>query len=84
MTRSYERVEPLRITEMAFEDVPRAIKRVGIFTKPELVCEIEFTEWTEDGRLRHPFFQGLREDKPARDVGRDKELHVPSPVRAKP
>jgi bifunctional non-homologous end joining protein LigD len=71
------RLEPLRTDEMPFQTVPRAIERVGIFTRPEVVCEIEFTEWTEDGRLRHPSFQGLREDKPARDVGRDKELHVP-------
>jgi bifunctional non-homologous end joining protein LigD len=35
---------------------------------PELVGEVAFTEWTEDGRLRHPSFQGLREDKEARDV----------------
>ena len=40
--------------------------------KPELVGEVEFTEWTSDGRLRHPSFQGLREDKPAREVIREK------------
>ena len=34
--------------------------------KPELVAEVEFTEWTHDGRLRHPSFKGLREDKAAR------------------
>jgi len=30
---------------------------------PRLVCEVEFTEWTSDGKIRHPSFQGLREDK---------------------
>lgn len=35
---------------------------------PELVAEVEFTEWTDDGRLRHPSFQGLREDKDAKRV----------------
>jgi bifunctional non-homologous end joining protein LigD len=35
---------------------------------PELVGEVAFTEWTEDGRLRHPSFQGLREDKRADQV----------------
>ncbi|MBA3901181.1 MAG: DNA ligase, partial [Bacteroidetes bacterium] len=37
--------------------------------KPQLVCEIQFTEWTKDGQMRHPVFLGLREDKPAKDVG---------------
>ncbi len=35
---------------------------------PKLVCEVSFTQWTDDGRLRHPSFQGLREDKPANAV----------------
>src|SRR5215469_2651121 len=33
------------------------------WTTPELVCEVAFTEWTPEGTLRHPSFQGLREDK---------------------
>ncbi|WP_244140611.1 non-homologous end-joining DNA ligase [Burkholderia sp. BCC1047] len=36
--------------------------------KPELVAEVAFLEWTQGGRLRHPSFQGLRADKPARAV----------------
>jgi bifunctional non-homologous end joining protein LigD len=35
---------------------------------PALVAEVEFTAWSGDGRLRHPVFLGLREDKPATDV----------------
>jgi bifunctional non-homologous end joining protein LigD len=46
-------------------------KRGVNWVEPRLVCEVEFTEWTEDGSLRHPSFQGLREDKPARDIKRD-------------
>jgi bifunctional non-homologous end joining protein LigD len=38
---------------------------------PELVAEVAFAEWTSDGRLRHPSFQGLRDDKSARDVVRE-------------
>jgi bifunctional non-homologous end joining protein LigD len=38
---------------------------------PKIVVEVEFTEWTEDGRLRHPSFVGVREDKPAREVRRE-------------
>jgi len=36
------------------------------WVKPDLVAQIGFTEWTEDGKLRHPTFLGLRHDKPAR------------------
>jgi bifunctional non-homologous end joining protein LigD len=39
--------------------------------KPKLVAQVQFTEWTEDGILRHPSFQGLREDKKAADVVRE-------------
>jgi bifunctional non-homologous end joining protein LigD len=38
---------------------------------PSLVCEVAFGEWTADGRIRHPSFQGLRRDKAAKDVRRD-------------
>jgi bifunctional non-homologous end joining protein LigD len=44
--------------------------------KPELVGEVEFTEWTEDGQLRHPSFQGLREDKVPTAVIREEEVNV--------
>ena len=38
------------------------------WTKPELVAQIRFTEWTDDGKLRHPVYLGLRDDKKAADV----------------
>jgi bifunctional non-homologous end joining protein LigD len=46
------------------------------WVKPQLVGEVSFTEWTRDGTLRHPSFQGLREDKRARDVVREKPAHA--------
>lgn len=45
------------------------------FVKPQLVCEVEFTEWTSQGVLRNPVYKGLRDDKAARDVVRE-----PSPA----
>lgn len=42
------------------------------WVKPELVCEVGFTGWTEEGVMRHPVFLRLREDKDARDVVREK------------
>jgi bifunctional non-homologous end joining protein LigD len=39
--------------------------------KPRLVAQIEFTEWTPDGHLRHSSFAGLRDDKDAREIVRE-------------
>jgi bifunctional non-homologous end joining protein LigD len=50
--------------------VSRGLKGIT-WVEPKLVVEVAFTEWTDDGRLRHPSFIGLREDKPAREVKRE-------------
>jgi bifunctional non-homologous end joining protein LigD len=51
---------------------PGSIKERHVtWVEPKLVAEIGFTEWTRDGRLRHPRFQGLRDDKDAREVVRE-------------
>ena len=42
-----------------------------IWVKPSMVCEVKFTEWTRDDRLRQPVFLGLREDKSASEVARE-------------
>ena len=56
-----------------FKNPPTGSERSGVtWVKPELVGEVEFIEWTTDGRLRHPSFQGLREDKRPEDVMREK------------
>jgi bifunctional non-homologous end joining protein LigD len=47
------------------------LPRRARWAEPELVAEIEFTEWTRDGKLRHPRYLGLRFDKPAREVVRE-------------
>jgi bifunctional non-homologous end joining protein LigD len=62
---------------LPFADVPPGTHWV----RPDLVAEVRFTNWTRDGRLRHPVFLGLREDKPAREVGRDVAVAPPSPRR---
>jgi bifunctional non-homologous end joining protein LigD len=43
-----------------------------IWVKPSMVCEVKFTEWTRDDRLRHPVFLGIREDKQPSEVVREK------------
>ena len=74
----------IAIVECPFVDLPE--KRSGRYgqgvtaaemrrchwLKPILVCQLKYTEWTRDDRLRHPVFLGLREDKSAKDVVREK------------
>ncbi len=62
---------PLKRASSPFEEVPREERKDAVWLEPKLVAQIEFTERTRDGRLRHPSFQGLREDKPAREVHRE-------------
>jgi bifunctional non-homologous end joining protein LigD len=66
-----KRFKAMKRKTSPFADVPKAEARDAQWIEPRLVCEIAFTEWTRDGRLRHPSFQGLREDKIARDVQRE-------------
>ena len=47
-------------------------KNVPVYlVKPELVAEVKFAEWTDEGHLRAPSFLGLREDKAASEVRRE-------------
>jgi bifunctional non-homologous end joining protein LigD len=71
------KLRPLETNEVPFREVPKMpkVKRSDVvWVRPELVAEVEFVEWTHDGRLRAPSFQGLREDKPAREVHREEPL----------
>jgi DNA ligase D-like protein (predicted ligase) len=56
--------------ESPFDETPPARKGVH-WVKPEVVVQIGFSEWTRDGRLRHPRFLGIRDDKSPREVVRE-------------
>jgi bifunctional non-homologous end joining protein LigD len=66
-----KRLRKLERADSPFVDV-HPIPRGTHWVEPELVGQIAFTEWTRDGRLRHPRFLGLRTDKPAGDVVRER------------
>jgi bifunctional non-homologous end joining protein LigD len=76
-----EQFEPLVIKESPFDEIPdvnkpsrfrpNPPKAKATWLKPELVCEVAFTEVTSDGVFRHPSFQGMRIDKKAKEVVRE-------------
>jgi bifunctional non-homologous end joining protein LigD len=71
---------PLERPDAPFEGGPKTPKG-AVFCEPRLVAEIEFTEWTRSGSLRHPSYKGLREDKPAAEVVREDEPAAASEER---
>ena len=74
-----KRLDGIAQAECPFTPCPKGpLGRNAHWVKPTLVAEVTFTEWTSDGKIRHPSFQGLREDKPARDIRREDEDPDPS------
>lgn len=72
--------KPLERAASPFVEVPAAERKDAVWLEPKLVAQIAFTERTRDGRLRHPSFKGLREDKPAREVHREKREDEEAPM----
>jgi bifunctional non-homologous end joining protein LigD len=74
------RLRPLAIREMPLSERPPRNQRFGgplalskvHWVRPQLVAEVTYMTWAEDGLLRHTVFVGLREDKPAREVRRER------------
>ena len=71
LTSLGERLRSLQARSSPFAEASEIRERDARWVEPELVAQVAFTEWTGHGRLRHPSFLGLREDKPAREVVRE-------------
>jgi bifunctional non-homologous end joining protein LigD len=70
-------LRPLRRSTPPFREVPKmpkVRKSDVIWVEPKLVVEVEFAEWTHDGRLRAPSYKGIREDKAAEEVRREEPI----------
>jgi bifunctional non-homologous end joining protein LigD len=77
ITRLLKLLKPLERADLPFAEVPKMPKvRKGdvAWVEPKLVAEVEFVEWTHDGHLRAPSYQGLREDKAPEEVHREEPL----------
>jgi bifunctional non-homologous end joining protein LigD len=74
-----EKLAALHAQKPPFYETPRGVK--GHWVKPRLVCEVAFTEWTSDGRIRHPTFRGLRSDKDPEAIVREEPSHAPAAPR---
>jgi bifunctional non-homologous end joining protein LigD len=76
-----KKLKPLHTSKPPLAKPPRGADARGVhWVKPELVAEIRFTEMTSEGLLRHPTFQGLRDDKPASEV----KLETAAALESKP
>jgi bifunctional non-homologous end joining protein LigD len=67
-------LRPLERKESPFSVVPkmpRVRKGDVVWVEPKLIAEVEFSEWTHDGRVRQPSYKGLRDDKDAEEVRRE-------------
>ena len=75
-------LDRIEVRESPFTPPPPGwLGRNAHWVNPELVAEVAFAEWTDDGKIRHPSFQGLRRDKNARSVVREKEADMPGARR---
>jgi bifunctional non-homologous end joining protein LigD len=76
----WKQLQSLKTKASPFTTTPRTNERPH-WTKPKLVVEVKFTEWTADGKLRHPTYLGMRDDVKAASVVKEPDLARPA-VRA--
>ncbi len=80
--RLLKKLRPLERKTPSFAQVPklpRVRKADIVWIEPTLVAQVSFVEWTHDGRLRAPVYQGLREDKAPEEVRRELPGEQPAP-----
>ena len=65
------KLEPLTQEKCPFREAPKLSAKVH-WVRPKLVCQVKFLAWNNEGRMNHPIFLGMREDKSARAVRREK------------
>lgn len=74
-----EKLETLATNESPFANA-RSIVKKAHWVQPKLLAEVAFAEWTQQGRIRHAVFHGLRADKPPRQITREEPKRLAVPV----
>ena len=81
-SRLMSRLVPLEVRTCPFDEEPTPNERPH-WVQPTLVAQVKFTEWTADGKLRHPVYLGLRDDKAAAEVRREPGVRLHRSARAR-
>ena len=76
----YRKLKPIETAKTPFEAIPAEEQgsRKPVWVQPKMVVEVDFRGWTHGDRVRQASFQGVREDKPAKDVVREKAIAATS------
>jgi bifunctional non-homologous end joining protein LigD len=81
--RVWKKLQALKTKTCPFHVTPRTNER-PYWVKPELVAEVKFTEWTADGKLRHPTYLGLRDDVKPASVRKEPDAQLPRSAATPP
>lgn len=79
----YDTLHPMEVAKPPISGIPRPAQRNSFWVEPKLLCEVTFTEWTRDGHVRHPSFEGLRADKKPTQVKKETPMKTSKAVKAK-
>ncbi|MGB7786433.1 MAG: DNA ligase D [Salinimicrobium sp.] len=79
----FKKFQPLVQEESPFSKKVNLKGRQATWLRPELICEVNFSEWTKAGNMRHPSFKGLRFDKVPSEIDKEKVVKVPKHKPAK-
>ncbi len=70
LVEMYRKLQPLEQSDSPFAETPKTNERPH-WVRPKIVVEVKFNQWTSDGKLRQPIYLGTRDDKKAKEVGRE-------------